>query len=169
MSPTLDEQIAQLKHTIAEMESQREALGGEVVEASLTPLRNKLTELVTLLELPKERPSEAPQQQRKLVTLLFMDVVGSTSSIASHLDPEDTLEIMNGALQRLAFPITEHGGHVTRFMGDGFKAVFGAPVAREDDPERAIRAGLSILEITQGIAAELQAQWGIQGFQVRLG
>ena len=98
-----------------------------------------------------------------------MDVVGSTSTIAGHLDPEDTLEIMDGALQRLAFPIMEHGGHVTRFMGDGFKAVFGAPVAREDDPEQAIRAGLSILETSQDIARELEAQWGIQGFQVRLG
>ena len=98
-----------------------------------------------------------------------MDVVDSTSAIAAHLDPEDTLEIMDGALQRLAFPITEHGGHVTRFMGDGFKAVFGAPVAREDDPEQAIRAGLSILDTTQDIAGELGAQRGIQGFQVRLG
>jgi class 3 adenylate cyclase/tetratricopeptide (TPR) repeat protein len=169
MSPTLDEQIAQLQHTIAEMESQREALGSEVVEASLTPLRNKLTELVALLDIPKERSPEAAQRQRKLVTLLFMDVVDSTSAIAAHLDPEDTLEIMDGALQRLAFPITEHGGHVTRFMGDGFKAVFGAPVAREDDPEQAIRAGLSILDTTQDIAGELGAQRGIQGFQVRLG
>jgi tetratricopeptide (TPR) repeat protein len=58
---------------------------------------------------------------------------------------------------------------VTRFTGDGFKAVFGAPVAREDDPEQAIYAGLSILESAQKVAAELQAQWGIQGFQVRLG
>jgi class 3 adenylate cyclase len=121
MSPTLDEQIAQLKHTIAEMESQRDSLGDDVVEASLTPLRQKLGELVTLLELPKERPSETPQQQRKLVTLLFMDVVGSTGSIAAHLDPEETLEIMDGALQRLALPVTEHGGHVTRFMGDASK------------------------------------------------
>ena len=152
MSPTLDEQLAQLQHTIAEMESQREALGDEVVESSLAPLREKLDELSALLEVAKKPPPGDAQRQRKLVTLLFMDVVGSTSAIASHLDPEDTLEIMDGALQRLAFPITEHGGHVTRFMGDGFKAVFGAPVAREDDPEQAIRAGLSILETSQDIA-----------------
>jgi len=169
MSPTLDQQIAQLKHTIAEMESQRESLGEEVVEASLAPLRQKLEQLSALLEIPRESLPETTLQQRKLVTLLFMDVVGSTSLIASHLDPEDTLEIMDGALQRLALPITEHGGHVTRFTGDGFKAVFGAPVAREDDPEQAIYAGLSILESAHKVAAELQAQWGIQGFQVRLG
>jgi len=169
MSPTLDEQIAQLKHTISEMESQRDSLGDEVVDASLAPLKQKLEQLSILLEIPEQRPTEPTQQQRKLVTLLFMDVVGSTSLIASHLDPEDTLQIMDGALQRLAVPITELSGHVTRFTGDGFKAVFGSPVAREDDPEQAIYAGLGILESAQQIAAELQAQWGIHGFQVRVG
>ena len=79
MSPTLDEQLAQLQHTIAEMESQREALGDEVVESSLAPLREKLDELSALLEVAKKPPPGDAQRQRKLVTLLFMDVVGSTS------------------------------------------------------------------------------------------
>jgi class 3 adenylate cyclase/tetratricopeptide (TPR) repeat protein len=169
MSPTLDEQIKQLIHTIVEMEAQRDALGDEVVDAALVPLQLKLDELVSLLEPPGEPISEPPTQQRKLVTLLFMDVVGSTSAIAAHLDPEDTLEIMDSALKRLAIPIEEHGGHVTRFMGDGFKAVFGAPLAREDDPDQAVHAGLDILEAARTIANELEAHWVIQGFQVRVG
>jgi class 3 adenylate cyclase/tetratricopeptide (TPR) repeat protein len=169
MSPTLDEQIEQLKHTIAEMESQRDALGDEVVDAALAPLLHKLDELVSQLESHQEPIPQAPMQQRKLVTLLFMDVVGSTGAIAAHLDPEDTLEIMDSALKRLAVPIEEHGGHVTRFMGDGFKAVFGAPLAREDDPEQAVRAGLDILDTSHIITDELEVQWDIQGFQVRVG
>ena len=60
MSPTLDDQIAQLKHTIAEMESQRDSLGDEVVEASLAPLKQKLEQLSALLEVPKEPPRNHP-------------------------------------------------------------------------------------------------------------
>ncbi len=115
MSPTPDEHIAQLKHTIAKMESQREALGDELVEAALAPLRQKLDELAALLVPTDDRSPPAPVQPRKLVTLLFMDVVDSTH-IVRHLDPEASLEIMDGALQRLAVPVEEHGGHATRFI-----------------------------------------------------
>jgi class 3 adenylate cyclase/tetratricopeptide (TPR) repeat protein len=169
MSPTLEEQIKQLQETIQAMEAQRDSLGDAVVDAGLAPFQEKLDQLLALLEARKEPVLEAPAQQRKLVTLLFMDVVGSTGAIAAHLDPEDTLEIMDKALKRLADPVEKHGGHVTRFMGDGFKAVFGAPVAREDDPEQAVRTGLDILETASEIAGELEKQWDIQGFQVRVG
>ncbi|MCK4724164.1 MAG: AAA family ATPase, partial [Anaerolineales bacterium] len=98
----------------------------------------------------------------------YADIVGSTN-IVKHLDPEDALEIMDGSLKRLAIPVEEHGGHVARFMGDGFKAVFGMPQAHENDPERAIRAGLGILEASQELGGELETQWGIENFQVRVG
>jgi class 3 adenylate cyclase len=140
MSRMMDEQINQLKHTIAEMESQRAILGDATVEAALVPLHKKLAELESQIELSVKEPQELPTRQRKLVTLLYMDVVGSTE-MTQHLDPEDTLEIMDNALPRLAVPVESHGGHVTRYTGDGFKAVFGDPIAREDDPERAIHAG----------------------------
>jgi class 3 adenylate cyclase/tetratricopeptide (TPR) repeat protein len=169
MSPTLEDQIKQLQDTIATMEDQRDSLGDTVVDRSLAPLQEKLDELLALLESRQEPLIDAPAQQRKLVTLLFMDVVGSTSAIAAHLDPEDTLEIMDKALKRLAVPVEDHGGHVTRFMGDGFKAVFGAPIAQENDPEQAVRAGLYILETAMTIAGELAEQWDIEGFQVRVG
>ena len=97
-----------------------------------------------------------------------MDVVGSTQ-MTQHLDPEDTLEMMDGALRILAVPVESHGGHVTCFQGDGFKAVFGDPVAHEDDPEQAIRAGLEILEVAKSLIQELKSQWVIDGFTVRTG
>jgi class 3 adenylate cyclase/tetratricopeptide (TPR) repeat protein len=168
MSSTLDEQIIKLKQAIAEMEAQRSVLGDTAVDASLVPFHEKLAELEALAEPPKEAPSEVPVRHRKLVTLLYMDVVGSTA-MTQHLDPEDTLEIMDNALPRLAEPIEKHGGHVTRYTGDGFKAVFGDPIAREDDPEQAIRAGLEILDISKTLSQELETEREIENFQVRIG
>ena len=168
MSTTLDEQINQLKQTIADIESQRSILGDEAVEASLKPIRKKLADLQALAESQKEEPVDVPQRKRKLVTLLYMDVVGSTA-MTQDLDPEDTMEIMEKAVLRLAAPIETHGGHVTRYTGDGFKAVFGDPIAKEDDPEQAIRAGLEILEEVQTLSKELKKEWEIKNFQVRIG
>ncbi len=168
MSGTLEEQINQLKQTITEIEAQRPILGDSAVETSLEPFRQKLAFLESQLESLGDEPEELPTRQRKLVTLLYMDVVGSTA-MTQHLDPEDTLEIMDNALPRLAAPIESHGGHVTRYTGDGFKAVFGDPVAREDDPEQAIRAGMEILENSQKLAKEIEKEWGIEDFKVRIG
>jgi len=146
----------QLEKAIAELEGQRGILSDDVIYASVVTLREKLAAL------------DVPEQQRKLVTILYTDIVGSTN-IVKHLDPEDALEIMDGSLKRLAVPVEEHGGHITRYMGDGFKAVFGMPKAHENDPEMAIRAGLGILEASQELGGELEKQWGIADFQLRVG
>ena len=168
MSPTIKEQIERLKSTIAEMEAQRDALGDIVVRKAVDPLREKLAELNRLLEVSKVSAPDKPMQQRKLLTILFMDIVGSTS-IIQHMDPEDVSEVFDANLKWLSRPVEDFGGRVTSFMGDGFMAVFGAPTAREDDPERAVRAGLAILERAGKIAAELEKEWNIQGFKVRVG
>jgi hypothetical protein len=76
---------------------------------------------------------------------------------------------METILLRLGDPIQEHGGRITRYTGDGFKALFGDPIAREDDPEQAIRAGLDILDISKEVAQEIEKDWGIKDFQVRIG
>jgi class 3 adenylate cyclase/tetratricopeptide (TPR) repeat protein len=168
MNQTLDEQIKQLRQTISSMEAQRPALGHEVVDAALAPLQRKLDELMAILLAQQARTPTQPTQQRKLVTLLFMDIAGSTA-IAQDMDPEDVCEVFDVALNRLAIPIEAHGGHVTRFMGDGFLAVFGAPLAREDDPEQCIRAGLGIIAAAQELAPELQEEWEFPEFQIRVG
>jgi class 3 adenylate cyclase/tetratricopeptide (TPR) repeat protein len=168
MNQTLEEQITQLKHTIAEMEAQRPALGDEVVDAALAPLQRKLNELAALLQTQQAQPPSEPALQRKLVSLLFMDIAGSTA-IAQHMDPEDVRELFDIALKKLAVPVESHGGHVTRFMGDGFLAVFGAPTAREHDPEQAIRASLEIISTARELAPELKNEWHIADFQVRVG
>ncbi|UCF28939.1 MAG: adenylate/guanylate cyclase domain-containing protein, partial [Chloroflexota bacterium] len=154
------EQADQLKNAIATLESQREVLGEAVVEASLSALRKQLAEL--------EPDAEAAARHKKLVSLVFVDIVDSTK-IGQHLEPEEILEIMDSGLQRLALPIEQFGGRVTRYMGDGFKAVFGDPVTQENDAEMAVRAGLAILEDTKSYASELQENWQISDFDVRVG
>ena len=151
--------LEQLEQAITALENQRAVLGDEVVDATLVSMREKLFALIE---------AQNATQQRKLATVLFMDIVGSTS-ITQDLDPEDTMVIMDTALQRLAIPVYAHGGRVTRFMGDGFLALFGAPVARENEPEMGIRAGLQILDEAQVYAGEVQAQWHIPDFNVRVG
>ena len=168
MPPTMEEQINQLKGTIAEMEAQRSVLGDDFVDSTLETLRDKLADLEANAEMLTQWKETPLTRQRKLVTLLYLDVVGSTA-MTQHLDPEDTLEIMENALLRLAAPIKEHGGRVTRYTGDGFKAVFGGSIARESDPEQAIHAGLKILELSQELAQEIEKDWEIEYFKVRIG
>ncbi|MBE0410284.1 MAG: adenylate/guanylate cyclase domain-containing protein, partial [Anaerolineales bacterium] len=160
MSQTIREQINRIKQSISSLEAQRGELGDEVVETSICALRKQLSELEDALK--------TPHQQRKLATILFTDVVGSTR-LGQHLEPDEILELMDRTLKHLATAVHQYGGHVTRFQGDGFKAVFGVPVAHENDPEMAVRAGLGILEISQEIATEWEHQHGILGFLVRVG
>ena len=109
----------QLEQAIAHMKSQRPVLGDAVVDAAIAPMQQKLTELGA---------TGSQKQQRKFVTVLFMDAVGSTQ-ITSALDPEVNLEVMGGALKRLSVPIKQHHGKVLKTMGDGFMAVLGIPKA----------------------------------------
>ena len=86
--------------------------------------------------------SEA-RRERKVVTVLFADLVGFTSQ-AEQLDPEDVEAILDPYHQRLRYELERWGGTVEKFIGDAVVAFFGAPVAGEDDPERAVRAALAI-------------------------
>jgi len=106
-------------------------------------------------------------RERRVVTILFSDVKGSRS-IAEELDPEEVMEIMEGALDVLIEPITRYEGTLARMMGDAVLAFFGAPIAHEDDAERACRAALDIIEGARAYAVRLQQQHGIAGFDVRV-
>lgn len=106
--------------------------------------------------------------ERRMVTILFSDVKGSTK-LAGDLDPEETMEIMNGAFEFLISPIIKNEGTLARLMGDAILAFFGAPIAHEDDPVRAVRAALEIIAGAQEYARKLEAERGIVGFNVRVG
>jgi class 3 adenylate cyclase/tetratricopeptide (TPR) repeat protein len=94
-------------------------------------------------ELTEEAPG--PREERKVVTVLFCDLVGSTAR-AEQLDPEDVRALLSRYHERVRTELERFGGTVEKFIGDAVMALFGAPVAREDDPERAVRAALAIRE-----------------------
>lgn len=84
-------------------------------------------------------------EERRIVTVLFGDVVGFTS-LAEHLDPEQVKRLIDGVFERLVDDVTAFGGRVDKLLGDGILALFGAPVAHEDDAERAVRSALRMQE-----------------------
>jgi class 3 adenylate cyclase len=105
--------------------------------------------------------------ERRVVTVLFADVVNSTG-LAEKLDPEDWTEIMNGAFPLLTAPVRRYEGTVGRLMGDGMLAFFGAPTSHEDDPQRAILAALDIVEAVKAYGSGIRKSYGID-FEVRVG
>ena len=149
--------IADLRAAISALEGQRATLGDAVVELATAPLRSRLASLL--------RPAGLQHRQ---VTVLFADVVGSTA-LAQGLESEDTLALLNGSLRRMADLIAAHQGRVLRFTGDGVKAAFGMDEAREDDAERAVRAGLAILAVGREQAEQALRLHGITDFAVRVG
>jgi class 3 adenylate cyclase/tetratricopeptide (TPR) repeat protein len=87
--------------------------------------------------------AERPREERKVVTVLFADLVGFTSR-AEQMDPEDVRAVLEPYHARLRRELEQRGGTVEKFIGDAVMALFGAPTAHEDDPERAVRAGIAI-------------------------
>lgn len=106
--------------------------------------------------------------EKRVVTILFSDVKGSTS-LAENLDPEEVLDIMNGAFEILIKPITRYEGTIARLMGDAILAFFGAPIAHEDDPDRACMAALDIIKGAKEYGKKLAKEKNIEGFNVRVG
>src|SRR5919204_2418902 len=93
------------------------------------------------------------RRERKVVTVLFADLVGFTSR-AEDLDPEDVEKILRPYHERLRYELERCGGTVEKFIGDAVVAFFGAPVTREDDAERAVRAALTICDAIEELNAE---------------
>ena len=108
------------------------------------------------------------REERRVVTALFADVVGSTP-LGERLVPEELKLVMQEAITRIIRSVEAFGGTVKDLAGDGVMALFGAPVAHEDDPERAIRAGLRIVDDIADYGREVERAWGIAGFSVRVG
>jgi predicted ATPase/class 3 adenylate cyclase len=105
--------------------------------------------------------------ERRVITMLFCDVKGSTAA-AEKVDPEIWTEIMNGVFEHMIRPIYKYEGLVPRLMGDAILAFFGAPIAHEDDPQRAVLAGLEIQEGVRAYAEEIRLQHGLE-FGLRVG
>lgn len=120
-----------------------------------------------LAKLEAARAGRTMAGERRTVTMLFADIQGSTAA-AEQLDPEEWAEIVNGAFERLIRPVARYEGTLARLMGDAILAFFGAPIAHEDDPERAVMAGLEMLAAAKPYARQVETRWGVD-FDLRVG
>lgn len=108
----------------------------------------------------------AVEGQRKPVTILFTDIVGSTGH-AERMDPEDWREVVSAAHRLVSDAVYRYEGKIAQLLGDGVLAFFGAPTTHEDDPLRAVKAALDLRDAVTEFAARIQAT--VPGFQLRIG
>ena len=105
-------------------------------------------------------PNAPAVAERRLVTVLFADLVGFTT-LAEDRDPESTRELLTRYFDIAREAIERHGGTVEKFIGDAVMAVWGTPVAHEDDPERAVRAAMELVKEVPTLAPQLAARAGV--------
>ena len=110
-------------------------------------------------EIETVRPSRTAESERKHVTIMFSDLSGYTA-MNEKLDPEEVKEIMSRIFGEITRIIKTYDGFIERFIGDAVMAVFGIPKAHEDDPVRAIRAAVEILEAVEGISPQFEERIG---------
>ncbi len=146
-----------LDAAVASLNAQRGVLGDAAVDAAIAALRGSAA----------AAPAVAAQRLRQL-SVLFVDVADSTH-LLSAVGVEQAPAVVDAAVQRFAALVQQHGGEVLRYTGDGLKAAFGTHDTREDEAERAVRAGLAILDAAGVHAARLRADFGVEGFAVRVG
>lgn len=141
----------QLEAAIAAQESLRGQVTDDVVDTTVDALRRQLAAL------------DVGGRRRRQVSLVFADVSGFTA-LAETLDAEDVTDVMNEVWDRLDTVVAEYGGRIDKHIGDELMAVWGADVAREDDPERAVRAALGL----QAAMGQLRADTG-STLRIRVG
>ena len=112
-------------------------------------------------------PSPPPEAERRPLTVMFCDLVDSTA-LAVQLDPEDLREVVRAYQETCAKVIARFEGHIAQYLGDGLLVYFGYPLAHEDDAQRAVRAGLGMLEALSQLNTRLGSERGVQ-LAVRLG
>jgi class 3 adenylate cyclase/tetratricopeptide (TPR) repeat protein len=132
--------------------------------------RRKMLAVITEHLVPAEAPPQPtltepkPQEsaERRQVTVMFSDLVGSTA-LSARMDPEDLREVISAYQKCVAKTVQRFGGFVAKYMGDGVLVYFGYPQAHEDDAERAVRAGLELIQAVGGLkaSAPLQTRVGI--------
>ena len=112
-------------------------------------------------------PAKAPPEERRQATILFADLSGYTAA-AERMDPEAVKALVDRTLRVLGGEIERFGGSIDKFIGDNVMGVFGAPVSHEDDPERAVRAGLAMQEAMEDANRQSREKFGV-GFSLRVG
>jgi predicted ATPase/class 3 adenylate cyclase len=117
--------------------------------------------------LPSVLVPSAPDAERRQLTVMFCDLVGSTQ-LSGQLDPEDFRVVVRAYQEAAAAVIQHYAGHIAQYLGDGLLVYFGYPTAHEDDARRAVHTGLGVVEAIATLNARLAAQYRVQ-LAVRLG
>ncbi len=156
MTNAVQAELEKLRAAMTGLEVQRAVLGDAIVEPALAGLRLQIAALEA-----QPQADVAPADERRLITILFTDIVGSTA-LAEKLDPEDWRQTVAQLHATVGNLITQHQGTVAQYLGDGLLAFFGAQASSEQDAENAIRAALEF----QNAIAHLDAP---QKIQVRAG
>ncbi|MCA1554623.1 MAG: adenylate/guanylate cyclase domain-containing protein, partial [Chloroflexi bacterium] len=155
------DRITQLRSAIAAQEALRPTLGDSVVDTTVAALRSQLDPLLAQQQHPSDEAATqplAPEQllarllpkeladkmratgriegERKQVTVVFADISGFTE-LGERIDAEEITNLTNDALEELGEAVYQYEGYIDKFIGDSIMAVFGAPIAHEDDPDRA--------------------------------
>lgn len=139
-----------------------------ILQAAIKGLKE---ETGTAKEVPRQQITELAnhaEAERRQLTVLFCDLVGSTE-LSAKLDPEDMRELLRMYQEACSNVIERYEGYVAKFMGDGVYAYFGYPTAHEDDAERAVSAGLEIIEIVANLERDLAVRIGVATGNVAVG
>ena len=145
-------QLDRLRRSMTVLESQRAALGDEAIDPALFALEQQIAALED-----QQREDGGGTEDRRIVTILFTDIVDSTT-IAAQLDPEDWRTIVAALHTMAGKTVQEHEGTVVQYLGDGLLALFGAHISSERDPERAIRTALAIQDNIHSLPIDLSIQ-----------
>ncbi len=143
-------------------DDQLDALRSELLYAH----SDKVVETGTGLSWVADRASSSEAERRQL-TVLFCDLADSTP-LSGQLDPEDFREVMRAYYDTCGKVVERFGGYIAQYLGDGLLVFFGYPQAHEDDAQRAVRAGLEVIEAIQALDAEMRVRHGVE-LVVRLG
>ena len=134
--------------------------------------RRRLLDAIAALGAAETPPApiSTPDAQRRQLTVMFCDLVGSTA-LSARLDPEDLREVIGAFHRCVANTVARFAGFVAKYMGDGILIYFGYPQAHEDDSERAVRAGLAVIEAVVPLTApeQLSVRLGIASGLVVVG
>lgn len=149
-----------------------EALKDEIIDAKRLAVDEQGKLLVwratdAAAPAPVTETPAATRDERRQLTVLFCDLVGSTG-LASRLDPEDFREVVRAYQASCAEVVQRFEGHIAQYLGDGLLVYHGYPQAHEDDPQRAVRTGLGIVEAIGALNAALESRYGIR-VAVRIG
>ena len=141
-------EIEKLQRTMIALEAQRAILGDAVVETTLESLREKINALQSTPQAPAHSSEET--QQRKIITVLFADIVG----LSDWSEIEELREAIRVLWEQLDSLILRYGGHIDKHIGNGVMALWGAEQVNEDDPEQAIEAALALRSAFQDFSSD---------------